>query len=305
MSKKNVRYLDLGRYQIPLTPEQEKVIESMKKEGETNKQFTNRILFDVLDGKLSYEPSKIDKPLEEKPSEDKKAVELPPCNYCDSIIDNTVQCSRFLKTKQKIISVPLASCIACWKRRAPFIIKAKEQRQEPTKKDEEEEEPDFSSLPKMREPTTDEIVDQIGICLNPLLIRQRDSFACVVCKKRYPQKRQACDEIVQELKMSPMADKEFIDAMIKKTMEKPDDWWQVPKSEDMTLEEIEKELGLDQPIDLGCQRCSKYKHGKVMSHDEEGRVVWREDEKESKACINNMEPVNDPSDCLFFKSTMR
>jgi len=62
-------------------------------------------------------------------------------------------------------------------------------------KEEAEEGIDLSKLPKMHEPTTDAIVDQVGICSNPILIRQRKSFACIVCHKRHPQKWEACQEI--------------------------------------------------------------------------------------------------------------
>lgn len=69
-------------------------------------------------------------------------------------------------------------------------------------------------------------------------------------QKRDPDKWQACQENQKELKASPVADYEFIKLMTSKIMEErqirddPYWWWQALKTENMTLEEIEKELSL-------------------------------------------------------------
>jgi len=116
----------------------------------------------------------------------------------------------------------------------------------------------------MREPTTDEIVDQVGVCLNAILIRQRKSFACIVCQKRHPQKWEACQEIQKELKTSPVAYHKFLKTTTQRVVEErkaredPYWWWDTPKTEDMTLEEIEEELGLREPSKPRRIPCTKF-----------------------------------------------
>lgn len=146
----------------------------------------------------------------------------------------------------------LASCIACWKRRQ-YVRRKLETKEEPTKKEEEEGEPDLSKLPRTKEPTIEEIVNQVGICENPILARRRHGgLACIVCKKQVPQKWETCQKIQTELKTSPVAYHKFLKSVMEKITEErkvredPYWWWEAPKTEDMTLEEIEEKLGLRQ-----------------------------------------------------------
>ena len=85
-----------------------------------------------------------------------------------------------------------------------------------------------------------EISKQIGVCKNPLIMRQLHSVTCAFCKKKDPKKREACDLVFEELETSSLARMKFIEAMTSRKQ----DWWQSPKTEDMSLEEIEEELGL-------------------------------------------------------------
>ena len=127
--------------------------------------------------------------------------------------------------------------------------KVKKETKTETKEEEDLEAPQLLIPKKKPELSIQEIVDQLGLCENPILMRQR-TLLCPLCKKRRPQKFQACQENQKELKTSPIADLKFIELMTSKISEEkqlrdnPFWWWQAPKTEDMTLEEIEKELGL-------------------------------------------------------------
>jgi len=115
----------------------------------------------------------------------------------------------------------------------------------------EEEEAPQLSIPKKPELSIQEIVDQVGLCKNPILMSQR-TLLCPSCKKRHPDKWQACQEIQGEIdeKKSPLGSYKFLKAMTQRVIEErkaredPYWWWGSPKTEDMTLEEIEKDLGL-------------------------------------------------------------
>jgi len=145
-----------------------------------------------------------------------------------------------------------------------FIIKRKIKPEvQPTEKAETEEGIDLSKLPKIRKPMIHPI-NQVGVCENPILVRQGHDLTCVLCRKRTPQKWQACQEIQKELDTSPIAFDKFAKAMRerlideRKAGEDPYWWWVAPKTEDMTLEEIEKELGLREPSQPRRISCSKF-----------------------------------------------
>ena len=275
MSKKEGRRVHVDRFEPHLTPEELKAMESMKKKGETYKAFFTRFVKEKL-RESSSKPSALPQAIQ-KAEVEAETPQIPPCPFCAKISDTEIECGKQLKKGKKPIRMSLASCIACWKRREYIRRKLETRKEEPTKEAEEEREIGLSKLPKIREPTIHEIVNQVGVCENPILARRRHGgLACVLCKKQVPQKWQACQEIQKELKTSQIAFDKFSKAMRQRTLEEkeagedPYWWWGAPKTEDMTLEEIEEELGLreaSKPRRISCikfcttakiMNCEKY-----------------------------------------------
>jgi len=60
----------------------------------------------------------------------------------------------------------------------------------------------------------------VPICLNPLRMRKEHPFVCYECDRRNPDKHKACDEIVTELKTSPVAYMEFTQSCHDRSMNK-------------------------------------------------------------------------------------
>jgi len=146
-------------------------------------------------------------------------------------------------------------------------ITREEQVKETEEAEEEEQEEDLEtpepSIPNKPKQSIDKIVDQLAVCLNPFIMRERP-LLCHVCRKKQPDKWQACQEIQRELETSPSAMREFVDNMKAKTIEarkaRENPYWfweESRKTEDMTIQEIEEELGQREPR-LKRRSCSEF-----------------------------------------------
>jgi len=149
--------------------------------------------------------------------------------------------------------IPIEQCMSTQRYRLEKREKeiSREGQAKETEEEEQEEglETPEPSIPNKPKQSIDEIVDQLAVCLNPFIMRERP-LLCHVCRKKQPDKWQACQEIQRELETSPSAMQEFVDNMKAKTiearkaMENPYWFWKESrKTEDMTIQEIEEELG--------------------------------------------------------------
>ena len=120
-----------------------------------------------------------------------------------------VDCARLLSRKGKVITMRYEACVKCFGRRTFVKKRAEEQRKPEAPKPEEEAKP----RPRQPKPSMEEIVNQIGVCLNPLKISQTRPLTCVLCKKTYYPKWKACQEIQEEIRTQPMTRKWFFDSM--------------------------------------------------------------------------------------------
>jgi hypothetical protein len=85
---------------------------------------------------------------------------------------------------------------------------------------------------------------QLGVCLNPIRMRKDYSLKCAICGKDDPEKRKACNEIVEELNSSSKTFHEFMDAMTEKKKAKTDtiEWFGSPQ--DISIPSI-KEISME------------------------------------------------------------
>ena len=101
-----------------------------------------------------------------------------------------------------------------------------------------------------KQKTSVDIVNELGVCLNPFLVRSEQSLACALCRKKFPEKRQACDLICHELEMSPIARLNFEKAL----HEKEKDWWQ-GNPDDILIDESEEFLAIQKRYHEICVEC--------------------------------------------------
>ena len=150
------------------------------------------------------------------------------CPYRAEVSDTEIECGNIKKWKtKKPVKMSKASCQSCW-RRKEYIRQKKQTPQEP----QTEPEPKPVHKPKK---TIDEIVNQTGVCLNPLKTSQTRPLTCIHCRNTYLPKWKACQEIQHEIKTRPMTRRMFFDGIIEKTKKKEDDWYQ-GKPEDIIIQ---------------------------------------------------------------------
>lgn len=124
-----------------------------------------------------------------------------------------------------------------------------------------EPKPKPKAIKRKHELSIEEIIDQTGICVNPILIRQNNPLACALCEKKDSAKRQACDQILHELKISPVAYKKFIESMTAKQQ----DWWQ-GKIGDILLGEDKEFLAFEKRYQEVCEPCEEHKQHRCTKY---------------------------------------
>lgn len=176
----------------------------------------------------------------QRPEEKKEA---PPCYYAvlqaDGKIIRCQNASKKVKAWQpRNRLITIEDCWGCWNRRKHFVKQPSPPSPSLAEKPETPSKPAIVS-PKF-ERSLEEIVDEVGVCANPILMRQRP-LLCVLCQKRNYAKWQACQEIQKELK-NPVKLHKFINAQAQQR-KNPSPMEEITaQTQKMSIQKIEAEL---------------------------------------------------------------
>lgn len=178
--------------------------------------------------------------------------------------EDPIDCARLFSKKGKIIKLSEEACDKCYERQQ-YVLRKKTE----VKKPEKPEEPELETSVSKYEKSIEEIVAELGVCENPIVMRQRPML-CVLCKKRNFAKWQACQEIQKELKESPIEYRKYVQAKIEATKNPSPMAKITAKTQSMTIQEIEIELGLTNPSmeDRRFDIMNKYFHELCENCDE-------------------------------------
>ena len=178
-----------------------------------------------------------------------KVKEEVPCKWGTLIEEGLVYCENPSDYKKKQLprnrKIPLPVCLNCHSR-IEYIRKKKEDKKRIDNNSEKDAESESKTALKVKHRSSKDFDprEDLGVCVNPILVTQTDAFKCIICKKFAFEKWRSCQAIQKTLKTNSIERRKFFEAHIER-IKHPSPMEEITgRSRKMSIQQIETAFSL-------------------------------------------------------------